>query len=240
MTIVAIGSIKGAPGVTTTALALAAVWPATRGVLVAEVDPDGGVIAARRELSLEPGVVTLAAALRRGGDSLTTHTQALGDNVRALVAPPSAEQARAALNVAGDRLWQAFDALSDDLLVDCGRLTVTSPVMAAARRAAITLLLARPRLEDIALLRLRVPVLRREGVDPRVVMVGDGPYHRDEVASAIDAPVIAALPADRRTAEALDTRSARGLSSRAPLLRSARHLAATVLAGDLATAGAAR
>jgi cellulose biosynthesis protein BcsQ len=238
MTVIAIGSVKGAPGVTTTVMALAAVWPASRDVVVAEVDPDGGVLAARRELCVEPGLVTLATALRRGGSALPTHTQALGANVRVLVTPPSAEQTRAALNVAGERLWQAFDALTDDLLVDCGRLTVTSPAIAAARRAATTLLMARPRLEDIALLRERVPALRREGVAPRLLLAGDGPYGHDEIATAVAAPVTAVLPADRRTAEALDTRSARGLSSRAPLLRSARHLGALLLAGQRAAEAA--
>ncbi|HSK97222.1 MAG TPA: hypothetical protein VK891_11440 [Euzebyales bacterium] len=238
MTIVALGAVKGAPGVTTTALALAAVWPPSRSVVVAEVDPDGGVLAARRELALEPGLVTLAAALRRGGDAVATHTQALGTNVRALVAPPSAEQTRTALAVGGERLWQAFDRLTDDLLVDCGRLTASSPVMPVARRAATTLLLTRPRLEDVALVRERVSALRREGVDPHVVLAGDGPYADAEVAAAVDAPVAAVIAADRRSADALDTRSARSVSPRAPLLRSARHLGAALLAAVGHTTGA--
>jgi len=205
MTTVALASVKGAPGVTTAVLALAATWPATRSVVVAELDPDGGVIAARRELRLEPGLVTLAAALRRGGDSVDGHTQAVGTRIRAIVTPPSAEQTRAALAVAGDRLWRAFDTSPDDLLVDCGRLTATSPVLALARRAAATVLLARPRLEDVALLRESLPALRREGVEPGVVLVGDGPYAPDEVAAAVDVPITAVLPADRRSAAALET-----------------------------------
>jgi hypothetical protein len=232
MTSIALASVKGAPGVTTAVLALAATWPATRGVVVAELDPDGGVIAARRELRLEPGLVTLAAALRRGGDSLDDHTQAVGARIRAIVTPPSAEQTRAALAVAGDRLWRAFDTSPDDLLVDCGRLTATSPVLALARRAAATLLLARPRLEDVALLRERLPTLRREGVEPGVVLVGDGPYAPDEVAAAVGLPITAVLPADRRSASALETCSAGTPSPRAPLLRGARALGATLLAGD--------
>jgi MinD-like ATPase involved in chromosome partitioning or flagellar assembly len=229
MTIVAIGSIKGSPGVTTTVLALAAVWPASRGLVVAEVDPDGGVLAVRRELGLEPGLVTLAAALRRGNDSVSPHTQPLGARVRAIVTPPSAEQTRAALGVAGDRLWRVFDTLAEDLLVDCGRLTTTSPVIALARRAATALVVARPRLEDVALLCERIPALRREGVDPRVLLVGDGPYHRDEVAAAVETPVTAVIPVDRRSADALDSRAAGSLTSRAPLVRSARQISATLV-----------
>ena len=40
MALIAVAADKGAPGVTTTALALAAVWP--RPVLLAECDPAGG------------------------------------------------------------------------------------------------------------------------------------------------------------------------------------------------------
>jgi hypothetical protein len=228
MTIVALGSVKGSPGVTTTVLALAAVWPTSRGLVVAELDPDGGVLAVRRELGLEPGLVTLATTLRRGGDA-TAHTQPLGANVRAIVAPPSAEQTLVALGVAGDRLWRALDTLGDDLLVDCGRLTTTSPVIPIARRAATTFVVARPRLEDVALLRERIPALRRQRVDPRVLLVGHGRFHPDEVAAAVETPVAAVIPVDRRSADALDSRTTGRLTSRAPLLRCARQISATLV-----------
>jgi MinD-like ATPase involved in chromosome partitioning or flagellar assembly len=235
MTVVALGSIKGAPGVTTTALALASVWPASRAVVVAEVDPDGGVLAARRDLGLEPGLATLAAALRRGGADVSPHTQSVGDRVRAIVTPPSGEQTRAALAVAGERLWQALEALTDDVLADCGRLTAGSPVTGVARHADVTVLLARPRLDDVALLRERVPALRREGVEPQVLLTGGGPYRREEVADAIEAPVLAVLPIDGRTAAALDQPSGRRVSSRSPLVRSTRQLAGTLLSHAGAT-----
>jgi MinD-like ATPase involved in chromosome partitioning or flagellar assembly len=235
MTMVALGSIKGAPGVTTTALALASAWPATRAVVVAEVDPDGGVLAARRELGLEPGLATLAAALRRGSGDVSPHTQPVGNGVRAIVTPPSGEQTRTALAVAGERLWHALDTLADDVLVDCGRLTAASPVIGVARRAAVTLAMARPRLDDVALLRERVPALRREGVEPHVLLASGGPYASDEVAAAVQAPVIAVLPVDRRTAIALNQPSGRRLSSRSPLMRTARQLASTLLTHAAAT-----
>lgn len=238
MTVMALGSVKGAPGVTTTVLALASVWPAERGVLVAEADPDGGVLAVRRELGLEPGLVTLAAAVRRGSGAASPHTQSVGDGVRAIVAPPSAEQTRTALSVAGERLWHALDAVPDDVLVDCGRLTTTSPVLAITRQAAVTLVMARPRLEDVALLRERIPALRREGVDPHVVLCGDGPYHRDEVAATVEAAVIGSVPRDQRTANALDSRSPRAVSPRSPLIRSARALSTTLLTRAAAVAEA--
>lgn len=238
MTVIVLGSVKGAPGVSTTALALASAWPASRAVIVAEADPDGGVLAARRHLDPEPGMVTLAAAVRSGSGALAGHTHVIGAGVRALVAPPAAEQVRAALSVAGERLALAFAQGDDDVLVDCGRLTTTSPAIVLCQHADMTLLMMRSRLDDVMVVRHRVAALRHAGVDPALLLVRDGPYQRDEVAAAVDAPVVADIPLDRRTAQALDGQSGKAPSARSPLLRSARHLAEAVIARPPAIAAA--
>ena len=62
--------MKGSPGVTSTALALAAVWP--RPVVLLEADPAGGDLAYRCNAAhggpvyASKGLVTLAAAVRGG------------------------------------------------------------------------------------------------------------------------------------------------------------------------------
>ena len=225
MTLVALGSVKGAPGVSTLALALASVWPADRCVTLVEADPDGGVLAARRGLRVEPGLVTLAAAVRRGADGFGGHAQELGAGVRAVVAPPAAEQVRAALSVAGDLLPTALAADDEDVLIDCGRLHVASPAMPLCRHADATLLALRPRLDDVMVVRTRVVGLRQIGVDPALLLLRDGPYPADEVAAAVDATVAAEIPADHRAAAALDDPAGGAVPSRSPLLRSARRLA---------------
>ena len=65
--IVTVGSVRGSPGVTSWSLLLAAAWPAGPAVdrVVLEADPDGGVLGARYGLGVEPGAVSLIAALRR-------------------------------------------------------------------------------------------------------------------------------------------------------------------------------
>jgi hypothetical protein len=65
--IVTVGSVRGSPGVTSWALLLAAAWPAEFDVerAVLEADVSGGVIGARYGLGVEPGAVSLTAALRR-------------------------------------------------------------------------------------------------------------------------------------------------------------------------------
>lgn len=237
MTLVALGSAKEAPGVTTTALALAAVWPHDRHLVVAELDPDGGVLAARRGLGFEPGLVSLAAGLRRGSGDLMSHTQPLGDNVRVLVAPSTAAQVRASIATAGDRLWDAFaGAGTGDVLLDCGRMSAASPAIDLACRADEILLVSGTRLDAIALVRDRVDVLRGLGVDPRVVLIDDGPYHRDEIAGAVAAPIVAVFPLDRRAADDLNGTAMSARTARSRLLRSARTLAASLMHGTQSTA----
>lgn len=224
MTAVAIGSVKGAPGVTTTALAMAAVWPAARSLLVVECDPDGGVLAARRELGFEPGLVTLAAGLLRGSTTVADHTQQLSDSVRVIAAPTTAEQVHLSLGAAAYGMWEALTSDGADVLLDCGRLTAASPAADLARMADHVLLLARPTVEDVAILRDRLPSLRRGGLDPRVLLLDDGLYRTDEVAEAIGAPVLARLPIDNRTADALNGVTARPPVARSRLLRSVRQV----------------
>ena len=65
--IVTLASVRGSPGVTSWALLVAAAWPAAVDAerVVVEADLDGGVLGARYGLGVDPGVVSLIAALRR-------------------------------------------------------------------------------------------------------------------------------------------------------------------------------
>ena len=58
MKVISLASVRGAPGVTTTAVLLASTF--TDG-LVVEADLDGGVLAVRYGLGREPGLTTFAA-----------------------------------------------------------------------------------------------------------------------------------------------------------------------------------
>ncbi|HEX6257252.1 MAG TPA: hypothetical protein VFZ70_15705 [Euzebyales bacterium] len=234
MTAIAVGAVPGAPGATTTVLALAAVWSADRPLLVVEADPDGGVLAARRGLHPQPGLVDAVASLLRGRCDIDQHTQPLGDTVRILVAPTGAEQACATLAAVDQERWMVLargGAAPDDrdVIVDCGRLRANSAAIDAARCADVTLLAARPRLDQVALLQARVPALRHARVDPQVVLIDDGPYAAEDVAAAAGARIAGVLPGDRRTAAALNGEAARQRLGRSRLLRSARRMVADVL-----------
>jgi MinD-like ATPase involved in chromosome partitioning or flagellar assembly len=98
--LVALSSVKASPGVTTTSLALAALWPAARR-LVIEADPSGGDLGAWLGLAPAPGLASLAAAIRhdRSPGAAWRHAQALpGGGVSVVAAPAGAEQATACLS----------------------------------------------------------------------------------------------------------------------------------------------
>src|SRR5205807_7327841 len=106
MSLIALASVKASPGVTTAALALGAVWPVPRQAVVVELDPLGGDLAARFGLAFEPGLLTLAAAVRRKdrAAALQEHVQQLLGKLPVIVGPASPEQAEAAIHLVSERV----------------------------------------------------------------------------------------------------------------------------------------
>ncbi len=245
MAFVALGSLRSA-GVTTTALALARTWPEERSVLLAEVDPAGGTLAGTLGLRPEPGLQSFAAEARHGIEyRLTTrsgfgeHAQSLGDQAAILLAPPTSEQTRAALAMLGDlpalfrSEYSSPDVLATDLLCDCGRLDVASPVLALFSSADLALLVVRRELSDLhvlwASLGGRGLAPERFGGRLGVLLVGDGPYGAAEVEEAIGAPVLGVVPHDPSGVRALTAESPRPLALRSALPRATRTLAASLV-----------
>jgi hypothetical protein len=228
VSLVALAAAKASPGVTTTAVALAAVWPRPRAVLVVEADPAGGDLAARFGLASEPGLVTLAAA-RRGAATAATvaaHAQALPGGLRVVAGPPGGEQAAAALGLLGPELPAGLAGLDDvDVLADLGRLDPASPALPVARAADLLVLVTRPVLAELQHLAHRAAVLRQGCRALALVVVGAGPYPPGEVAGALGVQVVGVLPADPRGAGLLGGVPAGGAGlRRAPVVRAARTL----------------
>ena len=160
MSVVALASAKGSPGVTTTALALASWWP--RQAVLIEADPAGGDLAARTGLAEEPGLVGLAAALRRdrpdaplSGDLLERYQQRSPIGVEVVAAPASSRQARAAVSLLSAQAARSSPA-GGDLLMDLGRLAGNSHSGAAPAShkmggtADLVVWVCRPELADLA------------------------------------------------------------------------------------------
>lgn len=236
MSLVAVGSAKGSPGATTLVAALGSVWPASAGVLLAELDPAGGDLAIRLGLPAEPGLVTLAAEGRRGvtPELVWEHTSSFpGSEVaHVLAGPASADQATAALAAVGGKLAEVLAGLADvDVLADCGRLDPGSPALAVARRADLVVVVARSSVAEIRHLSTRVAALRLRA-PVALVLVGDRPYGVAEVAGAVGVEALGAVAHDARGAELVSAGTANGsrLARTSPLMRTTRSLADTLVA----------
>jgi len=203
MTVVAVASAKASPGATTLSLALAATWPrAGVGSFVIEADTDGGSLAARLGLGYEPGLVSLAAAARRGVDEgvLAAHAQRLGEDLAVVPGPPSPQQAQAALSAVGDRLAHQLIELVGTFIIDVGRIGPGSPALPLARAADLCLLVARPRLDEVQHVEPRLRMLEQGGCRVGLVCIGTSPYSPTEVADSVSAELVGVVADDAKGA----------------------------------------
>ncbi|MGH8877086.1 MAG: MinD/ParA family ATP-binding protein [Stackebrandtia sp.] len=149
--LVVVGAAKGAPGVTATVVALAAVWP--RDVVVVEVDPAGGDLALRLKaagggaLAPTPSLLDVAAAARGGvPGSLRDYAQQTAAGYPIICGLAGAAQSR---GLAG--LWPAVaSALAVpevDVLVDAGRIDASAPTLPVLQAADRVLLVQSATLE---------------------------------------------------------------------------------------------
>ncbi|MPZ28969.1 MAG: chromosome partitioning protein [Micromonosporaceae bacterium] len=227
-------SLKASPGVTTAMVALAAVWPAGRQVLMVEADPDGGVLAARFGLSTEPGLASAAPGLRREVRyRLVSHIQRLPGGAAALFGPSSPDQARLIVTACAGRLCQTLAEAGEDALVDCGRLVAGSPAMPVAAAADLLVLVARPRLDELQHLAHRLPALLQTSRNVGLVLIGGSPYGPAEVEHALDEEMtfVAQLADDPRAAAALNGHGGASVRrlAHSQLVRSARSVVRQVL-----------
>jgi MinD-like ATPase involved in chromosome partitioning or flagellar assembly len=228
MAMLALASIKGSPGVTTTALALAAASPEGSEAIVAELDPSGGDVAARFSRPFEPGLISLAAAARRPGEEarLAEHCQEILGNIVVLVGPAAGERAEAAMRLLSERsAWHELQGNDTLVLADCGRLDGRSIALAIVEASSALIVVCRPILSELQHVHARLPWLRRIAGHVRLILIGDGPYSETEVSASLEIDVLGTLPADTNAARMLrgEPGSRRALS-RLPLLRSATAL----------------
>jgi hypothetical protein len=173
MALIAVGSAKGAPGATTVALTLAAVWP--RRAVLAELDPTGSDLlyrlraADRAALDPDRGVLGYLTGgdVESGGDPLP-YTQQVGAGLDLLVGPPPArvDEVAGSWGLLADRLAAA----DVDTVADCGRLHPGSPALEVLARCAAAVLVTRPTIDGVAHL------LARAAEVAEVVPAGAGLY----------------------------------------------------------------
>lgn len=233
MSTLALVSAKGAPGVTTSALLLAAVWPSP-SVLV-EADWDGGDLRSwltdEHHLPLrgDVGVVSLLAAHHRTGvladRDLLGHAQTLAGRLPVLIGPGTPAQVDA-LRGQWPQLATAALAHPGDVLLDAGRLTRPVPEQLKLLHGGQVLVVCRSTTSSLAHARDLLTRLRGSGLHPQLLLLGS-PTDRDDVSQALQATTHQ-LPLDSAAATALTTGHWNRKLDRSPLLAAARRLAATL------------
>ena len=166
--IVAVGSDKGAPGVTTLATVLGVVWPMVwqREAGVLEADPSGADLTFRLRpastpdlefLAPEPSLFSLAADARTGlgGSGLGRYGQDSTIGVRVIPGPIQAEQF-VTVHPVWPALAQTVAGWPQVVLADLGRLQPGHAAWPLAQAATAVLILARPSVEGLYHLRERV------------------------------------------------------------------------------------
>ena len=199
MTILAVTSVKGSPGVTTLSVALSAAWPTSDDspVLLIEADPDGGVIGPRHHLRAEPSLASYMADARRGFDPAiaAANSQEVVAGVRSLIGPVDPAICERSLSWGASVLAEGLKARPHlPVVIDLGRLHPISPAMPLAQGADETLLVLRPSLEQAAIAVHRVSAFHDLGCRLSLLCVGVGPDDPGDVAHALGLGLAGVIP----------------------------------------------
>ena len=215
MSLITLTSAAGAPGVTTTALALALAWP--RPVLLVEADPSGGsaLLAGylRGRIPHHRSLVDLGVAQRQGrlAEALSEVTVDLPDSSVHLIPGARSHAQAGTVTSIMEPLTTALRGLDRngvDVIVDAGRLGMQDYPTPLRDRADLALLLMRTTLPAVGAARGWAKKLRSEfeaagSLDNlAAVLVGEGhPYTERQVAKVIPLPIATTLAWDPVSAE---------------------------------------
>jgi hypothetical protein len=197
--IVTFGSMRSAPGVTSWSLLVGAAWPDPASVepVVLEADPAGGVLGARYGLGVEPGAVSLIAALRRSDRvDIDTHSRLVAGGLFVVPGPETGEQARAVWAGSTDTVAGRLAADRRVWLVDAGRLEAGSPVVPFAWLSTLTVLVCGPAHEDLVQVPSRVAWLQSHGARVAVLVVGAAGHGEVELGEFFGTGLVWSVRAD--------------------------------------------
>lgn len=218
MTVITLAGLPGAPGVTTTALALLRTWPLEEGrrMVLAECDPDGGAILAgalRGEVTADRGLRNLTLSSRTQGlvDAFWPQLLVLDDGGKhsrrdrlllpGLTSPDQAPGLGPVWLQLAD-LFAGIEKHGHDVLVDLGRSGAYGPSGILALRADAVLLVVRGTLRGFHAAATRVKTLRAlmDGESVRgsgalgLILIQQGPYGAREAEAELGIRVVATLP----------------------------------------------
>ncbi len=165
MALISFFSAKGAPGVTSTAMLVAALWP--RPTLLVDADGNGGDVGLRltspngTALTRNPGLLSLLPLARHGlaANVVLDHSQVALGGQRVLVGVENPEQADA-----GVALWpilaRAFHALPGmDVVIDAGQLTSRAGQLSLVQHSDLAIGVVRAEASSVVHMRRRAASL---------------------------------------------------------------------------------
>jgi hypothetical protein len=227
---VSFASVRNRPGASTvwllTAVALRA---AGRDVVAVEADPDGNDLATTYDLGQSPGLVSLAAAARRGASSagvVDEHARHLPDGLAVVPGPVGAEDATAAVSSIAARIGGLAGADGRLWCCDLGRLGAGSPALPIA---VASVLVCRPTRTEALALPSRVATLSSAGCRLGLVVVGKGPYRAGEVAAHAGVELVGTMPWARDAEDLVAAAVADRRGRRSLLWRAAVEIAGVVV-----------
>jgi MinD-like ATPase involved in chromosome partitioning or flagellar assembly len=180
VTVVSLSSVRGAPGVTSLSILLAAAWPLETHErrVVLEADLSGGVLAARYGLGIEPGLATLAAAARGHGDlPIDECGRHIAPQVWCIPAPAAAESARLIWGSSARELAHRMTQSADLWILDAGRIDVDGPLAAVARAVDRHVVVTSSGFDAVVAVPSRVAALAAASTAPVSVVVVGKPSH---------------------------------------------------------------
>ncbi|MFF3214149.1 hypothetical protein ACFYYB_26170 [Streptomyces sp. NPDC002886] len=242
MAVIALVGGLGAPGVTTTAMALLMAWPLPERhrIVLVEADPDGGAVlsgALQGTLGNTHGLRNLALAARQGqlGEAFWRQLVDVTDagSQDRLVLPGLYDPAHAS---AMEPVWKplaslfaGIEAHRHDVIVDLGRRGAVGASAVLARQADVVVVVARNTLRSLTQAEVRLAAVREQlgaAADIGLLLLDEGPFVKEEVRKKLQVTVTAVLPWRPKEAAVLsDGAEQPRRFDAAPLMRSARSAA---------------
>ena len=208
MALLTLASASGSPGVTTTALGLALLWP--RPVLLVEADPTGGsglLAGYFRGVRDDPGLIELALTASNLGDALADVAQPIDGTTVSFVPGTRSHTQASALRDLWEPLAETLTELEStgqDVIVDAGRLGLLGSPAPLMDASDLALLVSRTSLPSISALRSWADAFRRPPMDwhqSGLLLVGAGqPYGAADVSGAVGLPLVATVADDSESA----------------------------------------
>jgi hypothetical protein len=242
MAVIALAGCNGAPGVTTSALALLLSWPVQPGrrMILAECDPDGGAVLhglLQGTLGDRYGLRNLSVAARTGEFSDAFWRQLIDlsseDGKKEsprdrLLLPGITDPAQAAsLGSVWKALSQMFRGIEaehgHDVLIDLGRRGAFGPSGVLGDHADAVFVVVRNTLRCLQAAQARVSALEERVGDVGLIVIDEGPYPAGEVQRVLQVPVVATLPYAPKDARVLSDGAEQPRHfTKSPLMKAAR------------------